>query len=117
MKPEFVVIAGPNGSGKSFFSTDISSTLAKNYNLRSFDFDFRFSEIYIDFLSIMTPQLEINIYNRVKEIFEEEADVLYMLQRVFRIKPILINYLLRSGGWSFLNMVLEPHWFFCFWTA
>lgn len=72
--PDFVVIAGPNGSGKSFYSTEDDSSLAKTYSTRSFDFDFRFSELFKSFLNIMTSQIEENLYNRVKEIFEEEAE-------------------------------------------
>lgn len=72
--PDFVVIAGPNGSGKSFYSTEDDSSLAKTYATRSFDFDFRFSELFKSFLNIMTLQIEENLHDRVKEIFEEEAE-------------------------------------------
>jgi predicted ABC-type ATPase len=72
--PALVIISGPNGSGKSFYSSKKGDALINDFGVRSFDFDLAFSKLYQDFLSMMTLQLEQNLSNRVKEIFEESAE-------------------------------------------
>jgi predicted ABC-type ATPase len=73
-KPSFIIIAGPNGSGKSFYSSQKNDALITDFGIKSFDFDLAYSNLFQKFLSIMTLQIENNLSDRVKEIFEEQAE-------------------------------------------
>lgn len=74
-KPFLIIIAGPNGSGKSFYSSKSSDALIKDFGIKSFDFDLEYSALYQKFISIMTSQIQINLSERTKEIFEEEVNL------------------------------------------
>ena len=72
--PRLIILAGPNGAGKSTFSENEDLSFIKELGIESFDYDLEFRKLYNKFLSIMTYQVEENISNRTKEIFEDEAN-------------------------------------------
>lgn len=100
-QPAFVVVAGPNGAGKSFYSSHKDDTLIRDFGINSFDFDLAFSNLYRKFESIMSFELEQNLANKVKEIFEQDID------HSLKSRLILTNHIQISGGLNFNQRVIK----------
>jgi len=70
--PHLIVVADPNGAGKSEYTKSKYSMIAP-FGIPSFDYDVEFAKIYNRFESIMTQEIEENIENQTKELFENLA--------------------------------------------
>jgi len=72
-KPRLIILAGPNGAGKSTFADSGDLQFLRDYNVSSFDYDLEFKKLYDKFRDIMTLQIEENLDNATKQLFEDLA--------------------------------------------